>query len=75
MLYLNNKGSGEMAQSTKAHIKAVIKYKKSKTKQFNLSLNTSTDRDIIEKLESVPSKQGYIKNLIREDIEKESQEE
>lgn len=31
-----------------------------------------TPADIIEKLESVPSKAGYIKALIREDIKKES---
>ncbi len=40
------------------------KYKK----QFKIDCFTSTEMDIIEKLESVPNKAGYIKKLIREDI-------
>lgn len=41
------------------------KYKK----QFKIDCFTSTEMDIIEKLESVPNKAGYIKQLIRADIE------
>lgn len=41
------------------------KYKK----QFKIDCFTSTEMDIIEKLESVPNKAGYIKSLIRKDIE------
>ena len=37
---------------------------------MNLRLNKNTDADIIAKLESVPSKMGYIKQLIRADIAK-----
>ena len=33
-----------------------------------LKLNKKTDKKIIEKLKSVPNKQGYIKNLIKNDI-------
>ena len=33
-----------------------------------LKLNLSTDKDILEKLASVPNRQGYIKQLIRDDI-------
>ncbi len=33
-----------------------------------MNLNRKTDADIIAKLETVSSKQGYIKRLIREDI-------
>ena len=33
-----------------------------------LKLNKKTDKEIIEKLKSVPNKQGYIKNLIKNDI-------
>ncbi len=40
------------------------KYKK----QFKIDCFTSTEMDIIKKLESVPNKAGYIKKLIREDI-------
>lgn len=37
-----------------------------------LNLNKSTDADILEKLAAVPNKQGYIKDLIRADIQKNS---
>lgn len=40
------------------------KYKK----QFKIDCFTSTEQDIIQKLESVPNKAGYIKQLIRADI-------
>lgn len=40
------------------------KYKK----QFKIDCFTSTEMDIIEKLESVPNRAGYIKSLIRADI-------
>lgn len=48
------------------------KYKK----QYKLDCFTSTELDIIEKLESVPNRAGYIKSLIRADIaaSKEKQE-
>ena len=39
-------------------------------RQFKLDLNTKTDADIIAKLESVPNKAGYVKQLIRADINK-----
>ena len=45
--------------------KNAAKYKK----QFKIDCFTSTEMDIIEKLESVPNKAGYIKSLIRKDIE------
>ena len=38
--------------------------------QVKLALNNTSDHDIIEKLFSVPNKQGYIKELIRKDLEK-----
>ena len=37
------------------------------TVQIKLKLNKNTDADIIEKLDSIDNKQGYIKQLIRED--------
>ena len=40
------------------------------TTRIIMKLNNNTDADILEKLETVDSKQGYIKNLIRADIEK-----
>lgn len=38
------------------------------TKRFNFKLNLKTDSDILKKLESVPNKQAYIKELIRKDL-------
>ena len=46
--------------------KYAAKYKK----QFKIDCFTSTELDIIQKLESVPNKAGYIKRLIRADISK-----
>lgn len=40
------------------------------TKVYRLKVMTRTEGDIIQKLESVPNKAGYIKQLIREDIAK-----
>lgn len=40
------------------------------TKCVNLAFNKKTDADILEKLDHVKSKMGYIKKLIRDDIEK-----
>lgn len=45
-----------------------IKYDKQYTKQYMMKLNTKYDADIIDKLESVENRQGYIKELIRNDI-------
>lgn len=35
-----------------------------------MNLNHNTDADLLKKLSTVPSKQGYIKFLIRQDIAK-----
>lgn len=53
--------------ASKAQIKASNKYNKDKTLTICLRLNKETDKDIIEILERVNSKQGYIKSLIRND--------
>ena len=46
-----------------------MKYDRNNTQRISLKLNLKTDVDILEKLESVENKQGYIKDLIRKDIE------
>ena len=53
--------------------KAQKKYDAEYTKMVPLKLNTRTDADIIEKLTDTENKQGYIKNLIRQDIEQGEQ--
>ncbi len=55
--------------TSKAHTKAQAKYDAQNTKQVRLKLNIVTDEDILTKLEKVGNKQGYIKELIRKDIE------
>ena len=49
---------------------ANIKYDKANVKQYILKIMKTTEQDIIEKLDSEPNKNGYIKRLIREDIER-----
>ena len=54
---------------TKASI-SQMKYDKDHTRYYGLKLNLTTDADIIEKLTTVGSMQGYIKQLIRADMQK-----
>lgn len=51
-----------------AQKRATLKYDSKNTVQYHLKLNKTTDADIIEKLNSVESKQAYIKELIRANI-------
>lgn len=44
------------------------RYDKIHMKQFLLKYHIVNDSDIISKLETVPSKQDYIRQLIRKDI-------
>lgn len=61
---------------TEAAKRAQAKWDKANTVRVQMKLNTTTDADIIRKLEEVDSKQGYIKDLIRKDIiEKKDEEE
>ena len=53
-----------------SHVQASIKYNAKNTKAVKLSLNLKTDADIIDYLESLNNKQGYIKGLIRADMKK-----
>ena len=46
-----------------------MKYDQKNTQRIYLKFNLKTDADILEKLDSVENKQGYIKDLIRKDIE------
>lgn len=56
--------------TTEAQIKAQKKYDVENTRQVHLKLNRRTDDDVLGKLDSVPNKQGYIKELIRADMKK-----
>ena len=56
--------------ASKAQIKAVAKYDKANTKGLYLKLNITTDADIIAYLSTKDNVQGYIKNLIRDNMRK-----
>lgn len=46
------------------------RYDASHTVQIKMKLNRKTDADILAKLDAVGNKQGYIKRLIRADMER-----
>ena len=50
------------------HTIAQAKYDKENRRVYGFRLHNTLDADIIKKLASVPSMQGYIKQLIRADI-------
>ena len=59
--------------SSEAQKKAQQKYDKNskgKFKVLTLKLNKETDSDVLKKLASVDNMQGYIKGLIRKDLNK-----
>lgn len=45
-------------------------FTKQKCRQITLMLHKVNDADIIEYLDSLPNKNGYLKNLIRKDMKK-----
>lgn len=53
-----------------AQKRATLKYDAKNTKQYHLKLNLTTDADAIDRLAQQESAQGYIKQLIREDIKR-----
>ena len=59
-----------MIMASEAQKRAVRKYDTENTRQIHLKLNKGTDADILAHLERQESIQGYIKRLIREDMEK-----
>lgn len=59
--------------TSEAQKRAVIKYDAKNTKQYHLKLNVNTDADIIERLNQVDTVQGYIKDLIREDMKNDKE--
>lgn len=51
--------------------KAKEKYRKSKVRVVTLHLLREQEADVIDKLDNVPSKKGYIVSLIRKDTKNE----
>ena len=60
-------GGGTM--TTEAMKAAQKKYDEANTVQVKLKLNRKTDADILNRLAKAESKQGYIKALIRADLQ------
>ena len=58
--------------ATEARRRAVKKYDKTHTKQIHLKFNLESDADILNHLEQKENMQGYIKQLIREDMKRNS---
>lgn len=54
--------------ASEAKKKADAKWQKANIKQVKFNLNITTDKDIIDWLNSIDNKQGYFKELIRKDI-------
>ncbi len=55
---------------SEAHKRADAKYKRESTTQVGLRFYNATEGDLIAHLEKQPNKQGYLKRLIREDMER-----
>ena len=53
-------------KTSKAQLEAVARYDKHNTTSLHIKLNKKTDADLIHALEAVESKQGLIKQLLRE---------
>lgn len=60
-------------QKKQARVKASMKYNQNNVKQVKFNFNRKTDADIIEHLAQVGNMQGYIKDLIRKDLNDEQQ--
>ena len=53
---------------SKKQLEAIRRYQESNTVQYVIKLSCKYDADIIEKLERMKNKQGYIKSLVRRDL-------
>ncbi len=70
-----NKACGGKPKTSEAQLRACQKYDWNNTTRFSLKLNYNTNKAIIERLDDAKarrgfSKQGYVKHLIEEDIER-----
>ncbi len=55
---------------SEAERRAKVRYQKKVMRQVSLKLNMNQDKELIDKLDRVGNVQGYIKSLIKQDIEK-----
>lgn len=64
-----------MAKSSEARLRANNKYAKKNVSQICLKYVTKNNKEILEKLNSVPSKADYVRQLILKDLEREKKED
>lgn len=77
MLYYTWKKKVEvitMAKTSEAQLRAQIKYEKKSVSQVCLKYVTKNNQEILDKLNSVPSKADYVRQLILQDLEREKKE-
>lgn len=56
--------------ASEAQKRASQKYDAENTKQYKVKLNKRTDEDIMNQIKRLTTFQGYIKELVRKDMEK-----
>lgn len=64
----------KMAKTSEAKLRATKKYEKKNIRQILLKFHKTHEAEIIEKLDSVPSKNNYVRQLILQDLEREKKE-
>lgn len=63
-----------MAKTSESQLRATIKYEKKNVSQVCLKYVTKNNQEILDKLNSVPSKADYVRQLILQDLEREKKE-
>lgn len=58
-----------VVKETRDHGTYVKEYIRDNIQQIKLGINRKTEAELLEWLENQPNKQGYIKELIRKDME------
>lgn len=56
--------------SSEAQKRATAKYDAANTVQFKIKLNKTTDAELIEFLKGLDNRQGYLKELILQDMKR-----
>lgn len=60
-----------MKKTSDSQLRAINKYNAKNTKQYVVKLNRNTDEDLINFLDQLENKQGFIKNLLRQHLQNE----
>lgn len=63
-----------MGKASAAKLRATKKYEKAHIRQILLKFHKTYDAAIIEKLDSLDSKNSYVRQLILQDLEREKKE-